>query len=70
MKFIIIKQGPTPHRGKGTTMLENIIVIAAVALSLVYVVSRFVRKGKSGSCGCSGCGSCPSSNGQNGCKPR
>ena len=51
-------------------MLENIIVIAAVALSLVYVVSRFVRKGKSGSCGCSGCGSCPSSNGQNGCKPR
>ena len=52
-------------------MLENIIVIAAVAASLVYVIGRFVRKGKAGgSCGCSGCGSCPSSHAHDGCKPR
>jgi hypothetical protein len=71
MKFILIKEYPTPPCGKGSAMLENIIVIAAVAASLIYVVSRFVRKGGSGgsSCGCSSCGSCPSTNGRNGCKP-
>lgn len=51
-------------------MLENIIVIAAVAAALVYVIGRFIRKGKGeGSCSCSGCSSCPSSNCHEGCSP-
>ncbi|MES9995658.1 FeoB-associated Cys-rich membrane protein [Desulfovibrio aminophilus] len=43
-------------------MLENIVVIVAVAAALIYVVSRFIRTGKPGSgCGCcSSRSSCPS----------
>ncbi len=48
-------------------MLENIIVFVAVAASLVYVVSRFMRKGKSGGCGCGCSDSCPSAGKDKGC---